>query len=212
VDVSDFASRGDVAALEQLSEWAAQDWREWASSSFIRDRVPRIIVTRNLKVLAVNARAMDVITATKVLSIAGGQLAATADLAMAKLRHAARTAGERESLQLLGQMDSGVLLTAGAVSDAPTEPVTMTLRDTSAPTGIECADLCAIFGLTPGEQAVILGLLSGQSPPEIADQTGRSVLTVRTHLKRAYAKIGVCSHARLFARLMPLLHIYEAAQ
>jgi DNA-binding CsgD family transcriptional regulator len=210
VDVSDYGPR-DVAGLERLSEWAAQDWREWASSSFIRDRIPRIIVTRSLKVLAVNARAMDVITATNVLSIADGLLSATPDLPMAKLRHAARSANERESLQLLGSVDSGVLLAAGAASDAPGEPVTLTLRGTSVAMAFDCADLCAVFGLTPGEQGVILDLLSGQSPPEIAERTGRSVLTVRTHLKRAYVKIGVRSHAQLFARLMPLLRICGAA-
>ena len=69
-------------------------------------------------------------------------------------------------------------------------------------------DLCEIFGLAPSEQSVILGLLRGQSPPEIAKETGRSILTVKWHIKRAYRKIGVRSNAQLFARLLPFLLIW----
>lgn len=205
--VSDFASSGDIAGFEQLSEWAAQDWREWAASAFIRDRTARIIVRRDLRVLAINARAMELISASNVLSVAGAQLRAAPELALASLRHAVKSASERESVKLFGPPDAGILLTARAASDAPTEPVSLALRDVSVKVEIDCPDLSDVFGLTPGERGVVLGLLQGQSPPEMAEETGRSVLTVRTHLKRAYAKIGVRSQPQLFARLLPLLRL-----
>jgi DNA-binding CsgD family transcriptional regulator len=207
VDISDFVSAGDVGSLDQLGAWAALDWRVWAASSFMRDRTPQVIVSRNLKVLAINARAIDAITASKVLSISGGRILAIPDLLLAKLQHAVMTASARESVQLLGELGSGVLLAVDAPTGAPNEPVTLRLRDLSVGVAFDRADLCGIFGLTPREQTAIFGLLGGKSPPEVADNTGRSVLTVRTHLKRAYAKIGVRSHVQLFARLLPLLQL-----
>jgi DNA-binding NarL/FixJ family response regulator len=88
--------------------------------------------------------------------------------------------------------------------------VTLTLRDTTLPATIECIDLRQLFGLTRSEQTAILGLFTGLSSTEIADESGRSVLTVRTHVKRAYRKIGVRSLAQLFARLLPYASICAA--
>ena len=83
----------------------------------------------------------------------------------------------------------------------------LALRDLSAPVEVACADLEPIFGVTPGEHQVVLHLLRGQSSSEIAEQSGKSILTIRTHVKRAYGKIGVKTRGQLFARLLPYLMI-----
>jgi DNA-binding CsgD family transcriptional regulator len=103
----------------------------------------------------------------------------------------------------------GVSVLAEAVSlDADRDgPVGLVLRDLEAPTEIECADLEPMFGVTPGESLVVVQLLRGRSSREIADATGKSVLTIRTHVKRAYGKIGVKTRGQLFARLLPYLSI-----
>ena len=72
----------------------------------------------------------------------------------------------------------------------------------------------------PYSQAVRAGglvFLSGQIPldpatgqmvsGDIAEQTGKSILTIRTHVKRAYGKIGVKTRGQLFAKLLPYLSI-----
>lgn len=48
--------------------------------------------------------------------------------------------------------------------------------------------LCEIFSLTPAEARITSKLALGRSVEEIAAETGSSVETVRTHLKRALAK------------------------
>jgi DNA-binding CsgD family transcriptional regulator len=72
---------------------------------------------------------------------------------------------------------------------------------------IACADLEPMFGVTPGEHQVIVQLVKGYSSREIAEQFGKSILTVRTHVKRAYGKIGVKTRGQLFAKLLPYLSI-----
>jgi DNA-binding CsgD family transcriptional regulator len=48
-------------------------------------------------------------------------------------------------------------------------------------------------------------MVRGQSVTEIAEQLHKSVLTVRTHVKRAYGKLGVGSKEQLFATVMKLM-------
>jgi DNA-binding CsgD family transcriptional regulator len=175
------------------------------------DRTPRIIVSRDLRLLAVNKRASEVIAASDgLLSICDGQLLATRHLE--NLREAVAAAGELESTHLLGEADQGVLLTVGAASDRRDEPVALTLHEISVPVEIEASDLCRAFGLTRCEEGVVLGLLRGQSSREIAEESGRSILTVRTHFKRAYEKIGVRSQAQLFVRLRSFTSTRAAAR
>jgi DNA-binding CsgD family transcriptional regulator len=190
---------GSVDVIEPSADRVLQDWPEWAAHWFMGDRTARIIVTRDLQLLAVNKRASEILAASGLLSIWDGQLLATRN--SADLREAVAGASAVESTHLLGEADEGVLLTVGAASDGPDEPVALTLHEISVPVEIDASDLCQAFGLTPCEEGVVLGLLRGQSSREIADETGRSILTVRTHFKRAYEKIGVRTQAQLFVRL-----------
>ena len=68
--------------------------------------------------------------------------------------------------------------------------------------------LQSAFGLTRAEARVVARLARGLSPREIASELGVSVETVRSHLKRSYAKVGVRGQAELVAsvvRLPPML-------
>jgi DNA-binding CsgD family transcriptional regulator len=54
-----------------------------------------------------------------------------------------------------------------------------------------------LFGLTKAEAAVALALMNGQRTSDIADKLYISQNTLRTHLKRLYAKAGVPGQAGL---------------
>jgi DNA-binding CsgD family transcriptional regulator len=55
--------------------------------------------------------------------------------------------------------------------------------------------------LTAAEVRVVHYLAAGLTPTRIAHALGRSVHTIRTHLKRAIAKAGVNTQVALVARL-----------
>src|SRR6185312_9004588 len=57
------------------------------------------------------------------------------------------------------------------------------------------------YGLTNTESRIIASLASGVTAIEIARANGSSLLTVRTHIKRAYEKMEVNSREKMFARL-----------
>ena len=210
LDAPELESRFTGPSLDQTPLPEAAEWLDWAGDWFKSDQTPRVIVSRQLAVLAINHRAWEMISQSDLLLISDRQLSTRKSLLLPKLRQAVSAARERESRVLLHDGDSEVMVTVAASSERPDGSVAMTLRDTSQPAAIECLDLRQVFGLTRSEQGAILSLLSGQSSSEIADGSGRSVLTVRTHLKRAYRKIGVRSLAQLFARLLPYAAICTA--
>ncbi|MDY6922357.1 MAG: helix-turn-helix transcriptional regulator [Pseudomonadota bacterium] len=63
------------------------------------------------------------------------------------------------------------------------------------------ADTGAIFGLTNAEERLLKKLVGGANAEELAGILGISIETVRTHVKRSYAKIGVANREQLFATM-----------
>jgi DNA-binding CsgD family transcriptional regulator len=66
-------------------------------------------------------------------------------------------------------------------------------------------DLHRLYGLTRTEQQIVKQMIQGQSVSEIAAEIHKSVLTVRTHVKRIYSKLHVGSKEQLFSTLMKLM-------
>jgi DNA-binding CsgD family transcriptional regulator/PAS domain-containing protein len=69
--------------------------------------------------------------------------------------------------------------------------------------------LAAAFGLTPREVAVLMPLMEGKSPAEIADILGVSLATVRSHLARLFEKTHTERQAdlvRVIMQAMPPIH------
>lgn len=65
------------------------------------------------------------------------------------------------------------------------------------------ADFSAMFGLTPSEHRPIRLLLDGYGAEEAARRLGISIETARTHIRRAYVKMGVGSREAMFRLLAP---------
>jgi len=72
-----------------------------------------------------------------------------------------------------------------------------------------CGDLKQAFGFTPAEARVANSLLSGKTAAEAADNLRVSLETVRTHIKRAYGKLGVSSREGFFHILTPFVASME---
>jgi len=66
---------------------------------------------------------------------------------------------------------------------------------------IDVQALLASTPLTPRERDVVGRLVAGHSTREIATNTGLTVATVNTYLKRIFAKLGVHSRVELLARV-----------
>jgi DNA-binding CsgD family transcriptional regulator len=69
----------------------------------------------------------------------------------------------------------------------------------------ETPDLRRLYGLTKTEQQIVREMLKGRSVAEIAVELHKSVLTVRTHVKRIYTKLNVGTKEQLFSSVMKLM-------
>lgn len=62
----------------------------------------------------------------------------------------------------------------------------------------------AVLDLTPAQSRVAVALAMGRTPGQIAAATGRSLSTVRWHIKRIFARIGVSRQEELIHRVLTL--------
>lgn len=69
----------------------------------------------------------------------------------------------------------------------------------------EIPDFHRLYGLTKTEQQIVRQMIQGQSVSEIAAEMHKSVLTVRTHVKRIYSKLHVGTKEQLFSTVMKLM-------
>lgn len=65
------------------------------------------------------------------------------------------------------------------------------------------SNLDAVFGLTRTESGVLADLLQGQGAERIAGGRQVSIETIRTHIRKIYAKLGVATREALFRRVQP---------
>jgi DNA-binding CsgD family transcriptional regulator len=180
---------------------------DWAALWFASEASARIVVGRDLRVLAINLKANELLESGAALMLRDGLLTSRDRKLAGDVATMVSSATAEPSFHALGGQGASVLAEAVSLDADRDGPVGLTLRDLEVPIEIECADLEPVFGVTPGEHLVLVQLLRGRSSSEIADATGKSVLTIRTHVKRAYGKIGVKTRGQLFARLVPYLSI-----
>jgi DNA-binding CsgD family transcriptional regulator len=75
----------------------------------------------------------------------------------------------------------------------------------ASPTVWEAEPLEVNFGLTPREAEVLLWVAQGKTNPEVATILGTRLSTVRTHLERVFAKLGVETRHAASLRAMEVL-------
>jgi DNA-binding CsgD family transcriptional regulator len=185
-----------------------RDGVDWPAVWFARDTAARLVVARDLTVLAANRNAVDLIESSGVVSLRDGALVTRDRRSGAELGAIVSEASAAARMGMVGAGGSAALLVdALALGEGAESPVALLLRNLSVSVEIECADLEPVFRVTPGEHQVIVQLVKGYSSREIAEESGKSILTVRTHVKRAYGKIGVKTRGQLFAKLLPYLSI-----
>ncbi|HXQ16832.1 MAG TPA: helix-turn-helix transcriptional regulator [Caulobacteraceae bacterium] len=185
-----------------------EDGGDWPALWFSQDAAARLVIARDFTVLAANGNAVALIESSGVISLRDGALATRDRRSGAELNSIVADAGTSPRVGIVGAGGhSALLIDCLALGEDEESPVALVLRDLRASAQIECADLESMFGVTPGEHQVIVQLVKGHSSRDIAEEFGKSILTVRTHVKRAYGKIGVKTRGQLFAKLLPYLSI-----
>lgn len=167
----------------------------------------RLVVDSNLTVYWVSSSAENFLRKEDAVLYRNGRLRSRDPRMDHALRSFVAEASDSVSSQCITNRDTGehVVLTAVRLQAPWQHVVGLTLHHTGPEFGFSLADLKQAFGLTPSEREVARHLLDGLTADETAAELGISLDTVRTHIKRAYAKLGVCSREAFFHKLAPFV-------
>lgn len=185
-----------------LLEGVAVSWLEQAVT-------PLVLLTENQRLIWANASAQELMTRYALRVDALGYVKSDVRETNLKIQSVRRQL--YEALQQRGSWkNSAVIVTFPDIADHRVQLQEMVVRDTvligcSIMRGGQAAqDLTANlaqYGLTKTERKVVAMLAQGSTAAEISRANGGSLLTVRTHIKRIYAKMNVNSREKMFARL-----------
>ena len=171
----------------------------------------RIITDEDRRILWTTAAAAQLTAGHSCVSIANGELSGRtrhSDSILRDLSAVAGHSGHSEAERLIGPEPSHApeLFVRASSYSVPAGPtfIVFTLRSLVRDLkGVP--DLGRLYGLTQTEQQITRMMLEGQSVTDIANRLNKSVLTVRTHVKRVYSKLNVGTKERLFSTVMKLM-------
>jgi len=172
-----------------------------------REERARVLVDANLTAHWVSSRAEALMNANNSIQHWNGRILPRDRRIEGELMTFVERATSEVSAQCISDPDTGeqVVLTATRLPSPWEHLVGMTIQRTSYDFSVRLADLKQALGLTRTEARVAHHLFCGNSAEETADNLEVSLETVRTHIKRAYAKLGVSSREQFFHKLTPFV-------
>jgi len=191
--------------LEQF-ELASNAYQAWANFSTI----PAMLYDNTGALCFANARA-EALAAGDGLRLERGELHADDDADDARLGQAIREAvsatrrASPPSRDVRVRRASGkrpfrvtvMPLVTGQPRDNRRPAALVVIFDPEAEIRVSLTRCCELFGFTPAEAQVALGVMNGRSLEQIATAHGRSIATSRNLLKRAFSKTGVNRQSEL---------------
>jgi len=204
--------RLDLRSFPQSLQQAFQTDRpafvEQAVAQWVGDEVhAHILVEGALRVCWLNAAAERLTSRPNSLLIRNGTIRCRENRFDRRLRELIGVAEGEASVCCLHDPKSGenLLLSARRLVPPFEAFVGLTIVVVTEDFEFLLADLNAAFGLTRTELRVAHLLLSGRTAEQTAQDLGIALETIRTHIKRAYAKLGVTSRDAFFHKLAPFV-------
>ncbi len=167
--------------------------------------VPTILVLQDLTVLWNNGAAL-LAEANGDFSLSVGVLSLEDKTATAELKNFVRTLTTRTKAWVYRRGSSTPPLVVGGETIAPLGQLPGAALMFYAVGGTDryvWPDIGEVFGLTKAEVRIVKRLIAGERADDIAVDTNATLETIRTHIRRAYGKLGVGTREQLFATIAP---------
>lgn len=167
----------------------------------------RILVDKHLTAHWVNSSAATLMNTSHSVVHRNGRILARDRRVDGELRTFVERATREVSAQCLSDPGTGeqVVMTAIRLPSPWEHLVGMTLQRASDDCSVRLANLEQALGLTRTEARVAHHLFCGRTAEETAEDLQVSLDTIRTHIKRTYAKLGVSSREHFFHKLTPFV-------
>jgi DNA-binding CsgD family transcriptional regulator len=185
----------DEAVDHMVADWIAGDSRA------------RLVVDGNLTAHWVSASAETLMSASNSLFRLNGRMLPRDVRLQGEFRSFVNRATDDVSDQCISDSETGeqMLVTATRLRGPWDHLVGVTLQPAGDNFRLRLADLRQAFKFTPREALIAYHLFCGHTADQTADELNVSLDTVRTHIKRAYAKLGVSSREGFFHKLTPFV-------
>lgn len=197
-----------MSTLVAYRPHVADDLREWSRLSLQwleDDRSARLIIDQGMTVLWANKRALDLAEASLHFMIRLGRLWLGPHHTEFR-RSLAQTdkRSQRFCTALDGEARNQSLVICARKLESDGDTVFgVTARHWNNP---DIGEAARVFGLTDSETRIVEQLfVLGMTAQESAKASGLSIETVRTHIRRLYAKLDVNSREAMFVKLRPFL-------
>ena len=170
----------------------------------------RILIDANRRIVWATRAASLLASGESCIRIANGELAGStrhSDALLGEMLADSRLAAPAAVVALLSSEPANRPELFVKAKDCPRAgpPCTLLIIRDLARELREIPDMGRLYGFTRTEQQIVAMMIEGQSVTEIAERLHKSVLTVRTHAKRIYGKLGVRSKEQLFSTVMKLM-------
>lgn len=159
---------------------------------FEQDPTPRFILDGDGRIVEANAEGRGLMA--RGIVGAGGMLLCSSHRDRARLEEALKRVSQgREAtgrVLVRGHDDTWCLIELLGTDELDGH-VAATMRRTTELTADRIEPLRAVFGLTPAETQVLMHIVIGKAPKEVARAMSMSIFTVRAHLRAIFMKMGV---------------------
>jgi DNA-binding CsgD family transcriptional regulator len=194
--MSDAASREGCPPVPHVPQLAAY-WLQ-------QDESARIIVAADGALLWRNFAAEQLLVSCPDLEVHSGFLVVQDSAHQQVLIEFLRRAEAKvTSFCLLCADGDGHLLFHARRLEADARAIGLIVQHTGSRFEARYATFQRAFGLTDAEYQVVLMLVEGHTAETVAERSGVSVGTVRSHIRSVYAKLHVSSREQLFYKLRP---------
>lgn len=181
---------------------------ELAVKFLYNDRLPRLFVSHDLRVIWENRSAIELISSINQINISDGNLILSNKQDQNSLISLLNNSDLEKKIPMLPipVQDGHLLISIDPMDFSSPAPIySLSLISTEFSQATTYPHLEEIFGLTAAEYRTLARMLDGATADMLAERGGVSVETVRTHIRRIYTKLGVSSREGLFSRIRPYL-------
>lgn len=190
------ARRFDISPIDESA--CSEAWSKSCSRA-------AMIVTPSLHLLWSNEEGQRLLHVDPDLGEVGGRLSFAQRTSLFAFTAFLEDLDDEPKAWVLARRDGGgdcLIIRAVNIALGDADAIILAFSDTAGSRRL-WADFGPALDLTSAETTLLKRLVDGATVTEAARDLGVSLETARTHVKRAYAKLGVSSREEMFAKISP---------
>lgn len=165
--------------------------------------IPSMILAKDMSLLWSNSAADEILAAAQDFHLTNGAVACVDKVQGLEFRSFLAAVGSKPEAWVYCQ-DEAARQVVRAESVAPEgmpAAVALMIYPIDGAERYLWSDFHKVFGLTKAETVIVKRIVGGETADQIAEELSVTLETVRTHVRRVYAKLAVNNREQLFSKV-----------